>query len=51
MQKVGKERGRREVSGVGIGMGGRYMAEGSLEGRVRRRAVGGSFERRIVKAS
>jgi len=51
MQKTGKEAGRRDVSGVGIGLGGRWKAEGSLEGRVRRRAVGGSLERRVVNAS
>jgi len=51
MQKTGKEVGSREVRGVGIGLGGVKMAEGSLEGSVRRRASGGSLESWAVKAS
>jgi len=51
MQKAGKEAGSREVRGVGIGLGGVKMVEGSLEGSVHKKANGGSLERQVVKAS
>jgi len=51
MQKIGKDWGSREVSGVGMGVWGVKKAVGSCVGSIQRIAVGGRWERRIVKAA